>query len=56
MTTSAGGVPVAPAISTPLPSCVFSSACAPACIDIFPATSLIGASKGSPFELLVTVS
>ena len=54
--TSAGFTPGTPPSSTPEPPCAFSSACAPAWIDMRPATSDIGASSGRPPLRSVTVS
>ncbi len=54
--TSAGFTPGTPPSRMPEPPCAFSSACAPAWIDMRPATSLIGASSGRPPRLSVTVS
>ena len=45
-----------PPSSTPMPPLDFSRCAAPACTDIRPATSLIGASSGSPPPGPVTVS
>ena len=56
ITTSAGGTPGTPPSRTPRPPCSFSRQWAPAWIDMRPATSLIGASSGSPPRASVTVS
>ena len=55
-TTFAGGTPGTPPSSTPRPPCAISRQCAPAWIDMRPATSLIGASSGRPPRASVTVS
>jgi hypothetical protein len=56
MTTLAGATPGTPPSSMPRPPCAFSRQWAPAWIDIRPATSDIGASKGSRPAASVTVS
>ena len=56
ITTLAAGTPGTPPSSTPMPPCSFSRQCAPTCTAIRPATSLIGASSGSPPRASVTVS
>ena len=48
--------PGTPPSSSPRPPSGFSSMNAPACVAIFPATSLIGASSGSRPRPSVTVS
>ena len=55
-TTFAGFTPGTPPSSTPAPPWAFSSACAPAWMDMRPATSDIGASSGRPPLRSVTVS
>ena len=56
ITTLAGSTPGAPPNNKPLPFWFFSSECAPACIDILPATALIGANNGNLPLSSVTVS
>ena len=51
-----GATPGTPGSSTPEPPWASSSECAPAWIDIRPATALIGASSGRPPRASVTVS
>ena len=55
-TTFAGATPAVPPSSMPRPPCSISRQCAPAWIDMRPATSLIGDSSGSPPRAPVTVS
>jgi hypothetical protein len=52
----AGGTPGTPPSRIPMPPCAFSSECAPACTDMRPATSDMGASSGSPPRGEVMVS
>ena len=56
MTTRAAATPATPPSSMPRPPCSISRQCAPAWIDMRPATSLIGASSGRPLRSSVTVS
>ena len=56
MVTSAAGTPGTPPSSTPRPPCARSRQCAPAWIDMRPATSLMGASSGSRPAPSLTVS
>ena len=56
MTTFAAGTPGTPPSSMPRPPCSISKQCAPAWIDMRPATSDIGASSGRPPRASVTVS
>ena len=55
-TTTAAATPGTPPSSTPRPPSGFSSMNAPACVAIFPATSLIGASSGRRPRASSTVS
>jgi hypothetical protein len=54
--TLAAATPGTPPSKIPLPPSGFSSMKAPACVAIFPATSLIGASSGSRPRASSTVS
>ena len=56
ITTLPGATPGTPPSRMPLPPFGFSRKCAPACTDMRPATSDIGASSGSPPVAAVTVS
>ena len=56
ITTHAAATPGTPPSSMPRPPCSSSRQWAPAWIDMRPATSLMGASRGSPPWLSVTVS
>ncbi len=56
MTTFAGDTPGTPPSSTPEPPFAFCSDEAPTWMDMRPATSLIGVSRGSDPFLAVTVS